>query len=213
MRLARAAMEITQEQLAEYVGLSVSQISRFENGEREPRLEEAQKIADVLHLALADILPDENGVIQFDHTKKLLPSPNRGRPARGKVPVVGIVSAGPHAEISFEPGLLGFVAPPPRYGKNTVAVEVRGTSIRGYGEDGWFVYYDDKRPTIESHMIGQLCVVGLEDGRTMVKIPYQGRKPGHFDLESTHAETLRDVRVIWAARVTALMPPWSAKID
>jgi len=41
----RSLSDVTLERLAEEVGISVSQLSRFENGEREPRVEELLRVA------------------------------------------------------------------------------------------------------------------------------------------------------------------------
>jgi transcriptional regulator with XRE-family HTH domain len=56
MKSARKAKRISQEELAEAVGLSTSQISRFERGTREPRAEDVRKIAEVLGLSIASLM-------------------------------------------------------------------------------------------------------------------------------------------------------------
>ena len=65
--------------------------------------------------------------------------------------------------------------------------------MRGIAEDGWLVYYDDRRDPPDSSMIGELCVVGLSDGRTLIKYLYPGTETGLFNLESTTEATLRNV--------------------
>ena len=124
------------------------------------------------------------------------------------VPIVGIAGASADGAISyeFESGELGEAPMPPGGNARTVSVEVRGDSLRGVAEDGWLVYYDDRREPLTDDLLGELCVVGLEDGRTLVKPPYRGRAPGLFDLESTNAPTVRDIGVQWAALVTAIVP-------
>jgi hypothetical protein len=87
-----------------------------------------------------------------------------------------------------------------------VAVVVRGNSMRGQLEDGWTVYYRDRRdpPTEDIHK--KLCVVGLVDGRILIKYLYPGRKPHHFDLHSTSEPPLLDQHVQWAAPIEWIMP-------
>lgn len=124
------------------------------------------------------------------------------------VPIVGIAGASADGGISyeFESGELGEAPTVPSGTKRTVAVEVRGDSLRGRVEDGWLVYYDNRQEPLTEDMAGELCIVGLEDGRTLLKTPYRGRGRGLWDLESTNAPTMRDVAVKWAAVVTAIVP-------
>jgi transcriptional regulator with XRE-family HTH domain len=131
-----------------------------------------------------------------------------GAAEHSTVPIVGIAGASADGALSygFESSELGEAPMPPGGTERTVAVEVRGDSLRGVAEDGWLVYYDDRRDPITPDLLGELCVVGLEDGRTLIKTPYAGRGPGLFDLESTNATTIRDVPVRWAALVTAIVP-------
>lgn len=129
------------------------------------------------------------------------------------VPIVGLAGAGPDGSILYSDGdgELGEAPMPPGGSERTVAVEVRGESMRGIAEDGWLVYYDDRRDPPTTDLIGELCVVGLSDGRVLVKKLFQGRRKRHFDLESVAAPMLRDVRVDWAAMVTAIIPRRQAR--
>lgn len=129
------------------------------------------------------------------------------------VPVVGIAGAGPEGSILYNDGDVTHdeAAAPPNATASTVAVESRGESMRGIAEDGWFVYYDDRRDPPTDDLIGKLCVVGLADGRVLVKKLWQGRRKRHFDLESVSAPLLRDAAVEWAAEVIAIIPNYSKK--
>lgn len=131
-----------------------------------------------------------------------------GSPAALSVPIVGVAGASADGAISYEfdAGELGEAPMMPGASPRSVAVEVSGDSLRGIAEDGWLVYYDERREPLTEDLFGLLCVVGLEDGRTLIKTPYAGRAPGLFDLESTNAPTLRDVAVSWAARVVSIVP-------
>jgi hypothetical protein len=53
--------------------------------------------------------------------------------------------------------------------------------------------------------------VGLEDGRVLFKKLLRGSAPGLYDLESTAGDTIRDVRLRWAAEPTAIIPPRQAR--
>lgn len=76
----------------------------------------------------------------------------------------------------------------------------------GIAENGWLVYYDERREPITDDMIGEICVVGLADGRVLVKKVYRGKSHGLFDLVSVAYETLKDQEIAWAAKVDWIKP-------
>jgi hypothetical protein len=122
------------------------------------------------------------------------------------VPLVGYVGAGGKLSLAEGQGPFGEVEMPPNGSPTLVAVTVRGDSMSGLLEDGWVVYYDNRRdPPDESHF-HKLCIVGLADGRVLVKKLYPGRKSGHYDLHSVNAPPLLDQPVEWAAKVTWIAP-------
>jgi hypothetical protein len=171
-------------------GWKESTYASHENGQTAVPVEAAREYARAFKTSAAWILTGE------------------GAAEPAGVPIVGIAGASADGAISYEfdVGELGEAPMPPGGNARTVSVEVRGESLRGVAEDGWLVYYDDRREPLTDDIMGELCVVGLEDGRTLIKTPYRGRAPGLFDLESTNAPTLRDVGVRWAALVTAIVP-------
>lgn len=123
------------------------------------------------------------------------------------VPVVGYVGAG--GTIAFEEGQgpFGEADMPPKRGSATmVAVTVKGDSMSGMLEDGWTVYYDNRRDPPDETLHGKLCIVGLRDGRVLIKTLYPGRKRDHYDLHSTNAPALLDQLVDWAARINWIAP-------
>lgn len=179
----------TLERLAENVGLSVSYVQRLEHGDRNLSVKHLDRFAQAFGVPREDILSSK---------------------ARPEVPIVGLAGAGPDASVIYGEGQgTSDMAPaPPLWSPSTVALEVRGNSMRGIAYDGWFVYYDDVRGELTDDMIGQPCVLGLPDGRVVVKIPYFGRSPGTFDLESANqaVDTMRGERIDWACLVTAIVP-------
>jgi hypothetical protein len=88
---------------------------------------------------------------------------------------------------------------------DTVAVEIRGESL-GELFDRWLVYYDDVRRPLTTDMIGQLCVVGLVDGRILVKKVRRGQLDGRFNLLSNTEPPIYDAEVEWAAKVRQMSP-------
>jgi hypothetical protein len=95
---------------------------------------------------------------------------------------------------------------PPGGRSDTLAIEALGESLRGIAPDGSLVYYEGGRAPPTADMEGELCVVGLADGRVLIKYLHSGREAGRYDLESAASPTLRGEHVTWASLVTAIIP-------
>lgn len=172
--------------LAERIGVSQPTISRWLSGS-PPELHHAELIDRVA----ADLHLSEDG---NDFTVTT-------------VPIVGYVGAG--GSISFEEGQgpFGEAEMPPKIASPLlVAVSVRGDSMSGTLEDGWTVYYENRQDEPQEALFSKLCIVGLEDGRVLIKKLYPGRQRGHYDLHSVNAPPMLDQPVKWAARVTWIAP-------
>ena len=85
----------------------------------------------------------------------------------------------------------------------TVAVEIRGDSL-GPFFNRWLVFYDDVRRPVTSDLIGELCVVGLADGRVLIKQMQRGSAEGLFNLISSTEKPILDVAIEWAAKVNSI---------
>lgn len=121
------------------------------------------------------------------------------------VPLIGYVSAGAQAVLIHLPaGELDRVPAPPHYNDNTRALEVRGDSL-GALFDRWLVFYDDVRSPITPDLINKLCIVGLADGRILIKKVRRNRD-GAYDLLSNAEEPIKDVVIEWAALVKSMEP-------
>lgn len=59
LRATRAGLALTQAQVADAIGVHVATISRFESGEREPRLGQMIALAKALQCSAHDFLPKE----------------------------------------------------------------------------------------------------------------------------------------------------------
>jgi transcriptional regulator with XRE-family HTH domain len=80
MRLARKALKISQETLADHLRISVSQISNFESGKRHPRIHEAQKIAELLKIKLEDILTEDERAATERRKDEIVVTPHVTKP-------------------------------------------------------------------------------------------------------------------------------------
>jgi phage repressor protein C with HTH and peptisase S24 domain len=125
-------------------------------------------------------------------------------PTRPKVRVVGYVGAGAEAHLyAVAQGDLDEVEWPREVLGPMVAVEIRGDSL-GTFFNHWLVFYDDVRDPVTPDLIGELCVVGLADGRILIKQLQPGRSAGRFNLNSQTEAPIRDVAINWAAKVKSM---------
>lgn len=126
--------------------------------------------------------------------------------ARPTVPLVGYVGAGAAAHFFSDQGPLGEVPAPDGASDSTVAVEIRGDSL-GALFDRWLVFYDDVHRPVTSDQVGKLCVVGLQDGRILIKKIQRSRtRQGLFHLLSNTETPIFDVEIEWAAKVLNMVP-------
>lgn len=122
------------------------------------------------------------------------------------VAVVGLVGAGSVATLYSEgQGPFDEVEAPYDATPNTVALSIEGVSL-GPAFDKGLVFYDDVRSPVTPDLHGRLCVVGLEDGRVLVKV-LRSAGDGTFHLISnTVEEPMLNQYVAWAARVRDVRP-------
>lgn len=125
------------------------------------------------------------------------------------VPIRGLVGASGNDQASFyatgdDPQEL---APPiTGAGPDTVAVEIRGDSL-GKAFNGWLAYYDARREPITEDLIGWLCVIEIDDGRVVAKIPRPARQAGRYHLmPNAGGEVIPDAKIVWAAKIIELRP-------
>lgn len=173
----------THAEAAEAMAMSRGQFIKLERGERRLTSDYIQQAAEAFGVPAAMVIAGPE-----------------------TVPLVGFVGAG--AELSvYGDGQGPFGDAPAIEGANskTVAVEIRGGSL-GSLFDRWLCYYDDRRDPPTYDMVGKLCIVGLEDGRVLVKQLQRGRERGFFDLWSNNEPPIQDVAVAWAAIVVAIRP-------
>jgi hypothetical protein len=131
----------------------------------------------------------------------------------GSVPIVGFVGADAEGRVIFAQGQRSYdEAPvPPGGSANAVALEVRGTSQGELAPDGSLIYFEDQRTQPTPDMLNHFVVAELDTGEVLVKRLLRGSAPGLYDLWSISAETRRDVTIVWAAHITAIIPPRQAQ--
>ncbi len=181
-----AKLKMNQAGLADHLGVSQASISRWASG-FELKRDHAEKL---------EVEARRLGILKGKYVRSVT-----------SVPIVGYVGAGGTLSFDDNQGPYGEAEMPPKGGSATlVAVIVKGDSMSGTLEDGWTVYYDNRKEPPDEGMHGKLCIVGLTDGRTLIKKLYPGRKRQHYDLHSVNAPPLLDQPVDWAARITWIAP-------
>lgn len=188
---ARRQAGWSQQRLAHAVGAAQTTVSSWERGRTEPGREDVRRIAEALEIPIARLELD---------------SAERGLGRADVAPLVGFVSAGSRAHFFADgQGPFDEVAAPDGATDRTVAVEIRGDSLGSFFNE-WLVYYDDVRVPVTPDLIGRLCVLGLVDGRVLIKKIKASQTPGHYHLLSQTEEPILDVEVVWAARVRSMTP-------
>lgn len=185
IKALRRHVGVNQARFAEMLGVAQPTVSRWENG-AEPEIE---------HWDLLKLCASRHNFPVMDSR------------VASTVPLVGYVGAGAQVNLFADgQGPFGEVEMPPGGSAKTVAVEVRGDSMAGLADDRWIIYYEDRREPVTEDLLGRLCVVGLADGRVLVKKLALGRLVGRFDLYSTQGTPLFDQDVLWAAAVEWIKP-------
>jgi len=190
MRMARNAKGISLEQLAEDVGLSVSQVSRFETGQREPRLGEARRIAARLGLPLEQFGDDDPSPHLSDADMDYERGDAKGLEIRGHVAAGAWFEIDSHADnghLEFAP-----VVPSPEYpARAQYALRVKGDSINKIALEGDLLRCLDLGITGLEPRDGDLVIVeqSRDDGQLReVTAKRVTRSNGHIQLvpESTN---------------------------
>ena len=188
----REAKGLSQRELGASVGHSQTSIYYLEIGRtKEPkRLDQIARVLGVSH----------------EYLKTGQEEPDAPQPP-SEVPVVGLVGAGSAMQLySDADPPIDHVEAPEDATPETVAVEIRGESL-GPFFNGWLVFYDDVRSPADGRILGTLCVVGLADGRVLLKEVQRSDRRGRFNLMSQFEPPVYDAQVLWAAPVKS-MRPW-----
>ena len=192
----RQRLNLSQQQLAEQVGVSQPTVSRWEKAEDVPEAHHLRRLAKLAGMSIA----------KFQYGQD---------PINGEiltVPVIGIIGLG--EEVTFAPEAAGNAAgleqvevPPQVAAAGLVALRIRGNAMRPL-RDGWILYYN---PTdnVGEDCIGELCVAETITGQCLVKELRRGSRPGRFTLLSWNAnvDPLEDQVLRWAAPVVAIRRP------
>jgi transcriptional regulator with XRE-family HTH domain len=194
-RIARARQEKgwSQTKLGEAINQAQTTISSWERGRTEPTREDVQRVATALGVDVAQLEVQQSA----------------GR----MVEVIGKVGANPDGSVLFATGdnPRDLAPAPPGAGERVVALEVSGHSMRGVADDGALIYFEQQRTPPGYDLLGEVVVLETDMDEVLIKRLLRGSEKNRFDLESLVGPTRRDVRVRWAAEITAIIPPRQAR--
>lgn len=204
IKLVRKRHEMTQEQFASALKTTRGSVGNWELGKGITPAH-LTEIAERFSVSLdwlmrgKDDLPAAGRHIDSAHILPELANTDGARDVR----LVGYVGANAQEHrYAVEEQELERVHRPIGATAATVALEIRGVSM-GKMFDRWLVYYDERRSPVTDDMLGKLCVVGLADGRVLVKELQRG-KGGLYNLLSPNDGPMRDEAVEWAALVNEI---------
>jgi hypothetical protein len=124
-----------------------------------------------------------------------------------KAPIIGYVGLGGVLHrYAVAPGDLDLVKRPRKMSEAAVAAELR-TDVVGPYFRRWLIVYENVQAAPSPELVGELCVVGLHDGRTVVKQVHRGSSAGLFNLVAQHLPTMADAKIEWATRIDYLLQP------
>lgn len=182
---------------AEAMGVKVPTYLGHENGSRGFKRVSADQYARKFHVALEWLLTGKGA-----RERRSTRPPDE--PQR-HVNLVGYVGAGSETYFFTNDSPIDEVPAPAGATDSTVAVEIRGESL-GTFFDRWLVFYDDVRRPVTSDLLNKLCVVGLDDGRILIKKIQRSKARGLFHLISQTEPPIFDVAIDWAAKVKNMVP-------
>lgn len=203
--LARIEQRLAEKKLSASAASRLAGLSEdaIRNMRRAIEKDERQGVSTATILALAPVLGTTAGWL-LD---------GAGTDETPYVRIIGLIGADSGGEVVYVTGQEAHdTAPvPPGGTTDSVALEVKGHSMRAIAEDGALIYFEQQRTPPTPDMIGYPCVVETEDGRVLFKRLLKGSGPGLYDLESYSGPTLSDVRLVWAAEPTAIIPAKQAR--
>jgi hypothetical protein len=135
-----------------------------------------------------------------------------GGPA-GLCEVIGRVGADPEGRILYATGDRPFAwAPPPAGGTTGMPVlQVVGDSMPNFAPSGSLIYLEEQRTPPTPEMLGETVAMELDTGEVLLKRLLRGSEPGLWDLESGVGGRRKDVRIIWASLIFAVVYPKGAR--
>lgn len=194
VRLVRARVDagyISARKAASAMGANYNTYAQHENLTRDISREAAIRYARFFRVSL----------------EWLLTGKGSQKPNRPEVPIVSYVGTG--AEVfAIDDNAKGSgieMVPAPIGMEDCIGARIKGTSMHPL-KDGWLIFWERDHVGVPEECVGELCVVQVKDGPTLVKDLRRGSRKGLYRLESWNAPTREDVHLEWAAKIREIRP-------
>lgn len=175
LAIARKAAGLSQRQLAEAVGATEGSIGHYEKGRRSLPPEVAMRIAPYLHTTPEYLLWGND-------SRKV-----GGMPLSGVIGRAGIVSPMGQEDAEMVP------IPPGGTSTDLLAYRIQ-TPTLGRFAPGDIIYTQSETSNLDD-CFGRMCLVELEDGRTLLRTVQPGDTPGLVTLTANGASEMRNLRI------------------
>lgn len=191
LRLARQRRFESAAEAARYLNMAQATLNAQELGDRGLKPEQIVRYAKAYRVPASWIAFGEGSI-----------------DGRRLIPVVGKVAAGTlKFEDAYAQGAgLDEVEPPPGVGEGWIAVVIDGSSMLPAYHSGDLLFYEKRIEGVPPEMIGRELIVGLADGRILLKRVQRGAQPHLFRLESHNQDPIEDAAVEWVAEFVMLRP-------
>lgn len=184
----RKSRGLTLEKLSEMSGVSLSQISRIEKGERGWSVDSLPKLAEALNVTVAELI--DTSQVWLD------------------APVIGSFGQHVWARLKFN-GANNFptIRVPAAYG-NVFALTINGSAYYPRYMEGQIVAVASLSLPPED-CLGKECLTGVDTGYYALKFVFEGSQPDHFVLTS-HNEPAIPNRKLLSCRPVVYSGPAGA---
>lgn len=163
LRYLRKQDDITQQYLADRLGIAKSTVSMYENGQREPDFEMLEKLADFFNVPMSTFFPGgETPAKPFPLPSNIVRLPV----SRPTVPLVGQIACG--TPILAEENIEGYVELPAHV-RADYALTCKGDSMINAGIRDGDVVYIRHQEEVEN---GQIAAVMVDEGEATLKRVY-----------------------------------------
>ena len=175
LKQLRKSRGLTQEQLAESMGVDRVHVSRIESGARRANTDFLESAASILGASMSDMFK------------------------RPPIQIIGYIGAGGMVEAVELP--LDTVERPPQLIGDIIAVKVKGSSMQPSLYDGDVVFYSENSTDIDKVIGKRPVIVNYGDGMIAVKQVMYGSKEGLYTLISINQSPITDIKVNWVAKI------------
>ena len=159
LKMLRKSENLTQKELAQKLGVSLSAISMYECGKREPDFETLEAIADYFNVNMNYLLGKGDTSSQIPTAANIIPLP-----LASSIPLVGNIACG--EPILAEENIEGYVKAP-AYCEGSFALRCKGDSMTGARIMDGDIVIIRQQSDIDD---GEIAAVLIEDEATLKRV-------------------------------------------